>query len=985
MRPLPALLLDFNEEFANGRLKIRRGKVVKQFDLVNGNPMSAASTPRDETLGHFLVANGVITDAVHHDGVARAAASGGRLGETLVSMGALSLESLFEQLRRQARYKLISALRWPQGTWVFDANAGAVGGMALRMTEVVLLGLKETVNDDGIKLSRLDNMSYMLNDRGKRLRNDLRRSFGDPIVELLASSTPIDVLEASVGGRFVARGAIDALLLCDALEATPTPVALRPVPVASEGAVALISDEDEHVFTAPPRARVAVTIPPRAATVQGMPFSSARLPAPAPVPTRALTVPGKFQIPNIPAVVPPVIGRVATPLAIAPVAEESVIENLFDGMTQQTSEGAIPLAVSEHDESGVVAVDIVNQAQHLSTEAGDIRRTVAAEHVRVRGLDLYGVLMVARSSSSAQIAVAIADRQTEFSRDYVGRFGLGFDQHKITDLHLVYQRAHDVLLDDAKRRAYDEELSGGELPVAPTTFDADLKFRVAEQLMQELRWDEAVIALTQVTAKSGDEADYLAALGWALWHQQGKTGAAIDAGRSSLNSALAANPDHAAAHEYRGLLEAEAGVDPEAAVFHLERAVEIDATRRPAMEQLERMLTTRGELRRLERICKRAVFRVAGNQPAELDGWLRLARVFESLDETSSVLSALTKAAAIAPNDPGVLKASKDFEQRKHTPPATLDESGAISMPGSKHAGAASADARFIHASVAVAIEGYAYVDSQISARYDRYRCTTAVLPAAPLEAHHWAKLRHPHDAPELGALVALLVPVIEGLSPLSFADVGVETSMKLDGTLLPAVFSRVLHEGARLLDISAPAVFARADLGNQIHVVATAPPAVIAGDEALTATERPDLVFRLIRALWLSTPGSAIGGSRPGRVLRAVVLAALRNATATVTASEVEGVDQASELLDRLSSSVRSQIRSLALRFLARGQALNLSTWSKAQVRTADRLALLMCGDVPAAFAAVRELGELHQDLIDFAGSTSHLELRTELRLSVR
>src|SRR6266850_7500416 len=81
MRPLPAVLLDLHEDLATGKLVLRRGRVAKQVDLVNGNPVSTASTPRDETLGHFLVNSGVITEDEHRTAVAHAAsmaASSGR-------------------------------------------------------------------------------------------------------------------------------------------------------------------------------------------------------------------------------------------------------------------------------------------------------------------------------------------------------------------------------------------------------------------------------------------------------------------------------------------------------------------------------------------------------------------------------------------------------------------------------------------------------------------------------------------------------------------------------------------------------------------------------------------------------------------------------------------------------------------------------------------------------------------------------------------
>src|SRR4029078_5670319 len=73
--------------------------------------------------------------------------------------------------------------------------------------------------------------------------------------------------------------------------------------------------------------------------------------------------------------------------------------------------------------------------------------------------------------------------------------------------------------------------------------------------------------------------------------------------------------------------------------------------------------------------------------------------------------------------------------------------------------------------------------------------------------------------------------------------------------------------------------IYAKSELGFQIHVVACDPPVLAAGDEALTAPERADLVFRLARAMTFLAPGRAVGASRPGRVLKAVVLAVVREA----------------------------------------------------------------------------------------------------------
>ena len=110
MRPLPAVLLDLHDERATGKLTLKRGRVSKTVDLVSGNPVSMASSPRDETLGHFLVSGGVISEDQHRAAVAHAARAGVRLGEALVALGSLTVEQMIDQLGRQARHKLVQAV-----------------------------------------------------------------------------------------------------------------------------------------------------------------------------------------------------------------------------------------------------------------------------------------------------------------------------------------------------------------------------------------------------------------------------------------------------------------------------------------------------------------------------------------------------------------------------------------------------------------------------------------------------------------------------------------------------------------------------------------------------------------------------------------------------------------------------------------------------------------------------------------------------------
>jgi hypothetical protein len=140
--------------------------------------------------------------------------------------------------------------------------------------------------------------------------------------------------------------------------------------------------------------------------------------------------------------------------------------------------------------------------------------------------------------------------------------------------------------------------------------------------------------------------------------------------------------------------------------------------------------------------------------------------------------------------------------------------------------------------------------------------------------------------------------------------------------------------------------------------------------------------VFRLARAMTFLWPGRAVGASRPGRVLKAVVMAVFREASGSQIGEDDPLAEQATESVSKLQPAARVQARAAALRLLSRGGGLNLSLWARSLSRTADRAGMLLCGDVPAAFAGAKEVGDLDRDLVEFAFSGPHVQLRKQLGL---
>ena len=620
------------------------------------------------------------------------------------------------------------------------------------------------------------------------------------------------------------------------------------------------------------------------------------------------------------------------------------------------------------------------------------RQAITAEHQRVQGADHYATLLVERDANADDIDAAYHIKLALFDRKSASLTDPR-DRAKIDEVHAAYATALAVLSDEHKRTTYDRELAGGELVQVPPAIDTELNFRLAEDRMAKQQWAPAIGLLKTVIARSPGEADYHAALGWAVWNVTGDNakGEAADAAREHLNHALSIDPDHPAAHDYKGRIDAALRVDDASALFHLERAIDLDPTRGDAIATVETLLVARGELRRLERVLKRVLFRLRGRGGVtEAAGWTRLARLYlDHLDDPAAGASAIANAKRIAPKDSEVvaLGSRAESHRRNTLEPIRSGWREALNDPQSGAAlvrstvAAGHVDAAFLAAATMVALGS---ADAPMAELYELHRVRETVLPPAVLDRDQWALLRHREDTVDLGALLELVAPAVHVLAPMTHAEGDLDPSQLIADAELPPAFGNLRARLAALLGVSESPVYARVELGSQIHVLACDPPVLVAGDDALTAPERPELVFRLARALTFLWPGRAVGASRPGRVLRAVVLAIVREAAGTELGLDDPLAPKAAAAVAALAAPAREQARASAIRLLSRtGDGLNLSTWARGLTRTADRASMLLCGDIPAAFVGAKEVGELDRDVIEFAYSAAHVTLRAQLGLA--
>lgn len=951
-RPLPSVLFDLLEAQSTGVLTLKRGRIRKTVDLVVGHPRNVTSTARDETLGHFLVTFGALTHEQHKAAVKRAAKTKRKLTDVLISLGFLTPEEMVQRLTTLTSYKLMQSLRWPEGRWKFEPAktfaSGLSGGNPIDMVTVVLQGLKRTASLDTVpeRVVEIEHHPLELNGRGRAMLPSLRQHLSEKFANSWENGDTVHDLI----GKGVERGelfsTLEALLLCDAL------------------------DVRESVFS-----EVLVEEPSTRAT-------------------------GDFSVEELSEIVYP--GR--HELSASHNVSDELFDALFDDVSiAPSSFSDIPIALPDD------APDIINTGTFFQMRNKDgiptkeetnfARRILLREYLRIQALDHYGVIKVPEDASNAVISAALESRRSKLSLDWFGRFDLGRDYAKLEEIHAAYERAGQVLLDANARIAYDKSRSGDDQQeFHEPALDAEIAYHAGLDLLEHGSYQGAIDYLQSAISAAPDVAEYHAILGWANYLDGGRTPRAADAARPHLNQGLAINPDHALSHEYKGIISAELGTDESEAIFHLERALDADASRPSALEALEQLWFQRGEFRPLERQYRRMIYRSSGIDPDfTLVLWRKLAMLYlEQLNEPDNARIAYESAARLAPDDTGIRSALAGIqagnqdrfvnlvEELKIQWRANPTSSGPglqllrLTLDNDRH------DAAFMVASVLVA-RGLA--NDKATELYERYKPRFVIRAQRRIDREAWDLLRHEQDMAELNDLFEILDPVIETSFPFDNYDLDVDMSMEVPEDDLTESFVRVRAYIAHMLDIDIPKVVARPDFGHQIHVGAIAPPVLLAGDDVLTSPERLELSFRLGRAMAYLLPGHTFAGSRPTRLLKAAVLALFSTVHRGLKLDDPQGhIARVTSYLDVLTPEALAEAQALVVNITQKSPSLNLSIWSQALGQTANRLGMILCGDVPRVIRFCRDGGTqvAVDDLLEFAISQPCWSLRNHLALSI-
>lgn len=932
-RSIPSLLMGHLEAGSTGTILLMRGQQRKELFLREGRTVGAESNMRQEALGALLVSRGVIDEDQLNFLLAESKRRGLKMGALLVELGWLSPEEVLRFLGAQARKRVADCLRWNEGTYTFipgDQFNERIIEHDFDVVRLMFTALQRTCSVDGVLQtleSSRDAPVRLQAPRFERHRPAFEAVFGGALTHLLLTESPSvgALLQRSEAAALVPG--LEALMMTGLIQLTRSDAPPTWSPAESSDAFSLerLGEASAH--------------------------SSANLP----------DLSEEFLAPSLDAM--DALGR-----------------------------GAAPSAAMEIQDSGVVSMDTPSLTMALPSlvSSEDQKQIIYREYLGVHGKSHYEVLGVSPQARREEIIEAYERKSARFAPEAFASDETVTELSKLNALAAAYDRAFRVLMDPELRREYDSTQASNV--VDGDALGAELAFNDGLARLHEGRFEDAVARFEQAVSERTDQAVYHAFLGWALYQARGAE--TLTQARRDLEHAIALDPELVEARVFLGRVARDAG-DLATARASLEKALELDPTRADALDVLVAIYNEAGEHQASERLY-RHVIRALGERALGLRRrlWRELAELHErEFNDRASARIAYDMAARLAPDDLDLQR--KVVELNASDLGRWRDLFRALAaqwrlQPDDPAVGSTMVDLLLqvgqndgaTLAAAALVLRGSDSSETVQLAESHRPRLLSRL--AGPLPPAALARARHPGEDTEFEALFTLLAD--RGLlPPFLDMDIGIEAREELETERLPDAFARVLRYVCGVLNVTPPArLYTHASLGMDARVADTRPHALLIGPALVESSDTVELGFRLGRALSFSSPGRIAGSSRSGRQLKPYLSATLAMARRTLAL----GDPTADEIRHRLESSpaeVRAQLFELGSKLLRDRNRLNLSAWNRALSRSADRIALLICGDLLRVGRAVAEEQgpEALDELLDFALSLDHIDLRQELGIA--
>jgi len=152
--PFAEVLAQLHRWRATGALLLKRGDVKKLVYMREGSPNYVRSNLLNETLGHVLVHERMITVEECDASVKRMAESKRQQGTALIEMACISPANLAFALQLQLEQKLFDLFTWPEGDYQFNPRADPPAAqVAIEMTlaRILFEGVRRHYEEDRLR------------------------------------------------------------------------------------------------------------------------------------------------------------------------------------------------------------------------------------------------------------------------------------------------------------------------------------------------------------------------------------------------------------------------------------------------------------------------------------------------------------------------------------------------------------------------------------------------------------------------------------------------------------------------------------------------------------------------------------------------------------------------------------------------------------------------------------------------------------------
>src|SRR3954454_21712200 len=118
--PVPELLMWISQYSKTGTLDIRTTKTKETMAFESGALIFSSSSNPEATLGRILIANGVVTEAMHKEARALRKTKSIAVAKALVELKHLTEDQLVRYLRKKAEKELFDLFSSQDGEFIFN-------------------------------------------------------------------------------------------------------------------------------------------------------------------------------------------------------------------------------------------------------------------------------------------------------------------------------------------------------------------------------------------------------------------------------------------------------------------------------------------------------------------------------------------------------------------------------------------------------------------------------------------------------------------------------------------------------------------------------------------------------------------------------------------------------------------------------------------------------------------------------------------------